>query len=308
MSFFRTSKQSSENVVDKILFYGPQFTGKTHTSLTWPKVALVDVETRAAHFAGRVDFMHAEPTTIEEIGQVFKEVRAGRIDCETVIVDSYSAIYEKLVVQHTKGTEQGKYVTDYVTVNKRIAGCRDFAFGMAGKNIIFIAHAIEKYARDGNNFTKRGVDILGQESFRYAFDYIFRLEPTGNDPRVSPPKFIVEKSASVNLKIGQQIVGLNYAKFRELTNPKPQSVPAPASVPATAAQRVEALPTGILQLLGSVSESDRRKIVTLAEGMKMPSQRLGLLIASITGDMSEALAPNEVASLVDTMRAEAVLA
>jgi hypothetical protein len=221
MSLFRTSEQSATAVYDKILLWGPQYTGKTHTSLGWPSPALVDVETRGAHMADRFTFLHAEPTTVEQVGEVFKEIRGGQIPCETIIVDSYSAIYEKLVVQHTARTDQGKYVTDYVTVNKRIAACRDFAFGIARKNIIFIAHATEKFERQGNNFKKLGIDFVGQQSFRYAFDYVFRLEATGPDPRTSPPRFHVEKSACPSaLPVGKFIAGLDYAKFHALTQGK----------------------------------------------------------------------------------------
>ncbi len=218
MSLFR--KSSDIPVYDKILVWGPQETGKTHFSFTFPGVAYVDTENRGAHFSDRFDFLHAGTGTIAELGEVFKEIRAGRVPCETVVVDSYSAIYGKLVVEHTsKASQSDKHVTDYTTVNKRIEAVRDFAFSIADKNVIFLAHSKMKYRMDGNQLKPNGFDFVGDPMFRYAFDYVFQLVSNG-DPRTKPATFVVEKSASPNLLRGTQIVGLDYAKFKELTTPK----------------------------------------------------------------------------------------
>lgn len=218
MSAFR--KSSDIAVFEKILIWGPPETGKTHFAFTWPGVAHVDTENRGAHFADRFDFLHAGAGTIAELGEVFKEIRAGRVPCETIVVDSYSAIYGKLVVEHTKQAGQSdKHVTDYTTVNKRIEAVRDFAFSIADKNVIFLAHSKMKYRMDGNQLKPNGFDFVGDPMFRYAFDYVFQLTSNG-DPRVKPATFVVEKSASPNLPRGTSIVGLDYAKFKELTAPK----------------------------------------------------------------------------------------
>lgn len=220
MSLFHPSSESAKHVHDKILLWGPPGSGKTHCALTWPEPALIDVETRGAHFADRVSFAHAEPQSIEEIQEVLKELRSGALPCQTFVFDSYSAVYEKLTVAHTKQTPKGDYVTDYVTVNKRIATFREFAFSVARRNVIFIAHQTEKYDRQGNVFTKRGIDFVGDDKFRFAFDFIFRLQPNGKDPSKTPATFHIEKSASPHLAVGQEIRGLDYAKFLALTRKK----------------------------------------------------------------------------------------
>ena len=77
---------------------------------------------------------------------------------------------------------------------------------------------------------------------------------------------------------------------------RPQAVPV---VPNTA-------PVTMDRLLSGVSESDHRRIVALAQAMKIGVGRLALLIAGITGSVSELLTPRDVATLVDTMRADEV--
>ncbi len=205
-SLFQSSVETGKLTRDKVLIYGPTHTSKTHAALTFPKPAIVNVENRAGHFTDRFEFLHARPRTHADVLAVLEEARRGALQCETVIFDSYSADYEKLVARHTTEIEtNGKLVvtTDYVTVNKRIAPVREFAFAAVTYNVVFIAHQQQKFDRNGNNFTRRNqADFRGDEKFRFAFDYIFRTESTGPDPRVAPVKFHVEKSASPHLKLG----------------------------------------------------------------------------------------------------------
>jgi len=210
LSKFASSKDTGKNIRDKVLIYGPTHTSKTHAALGWPDPAIIDVENRAGHFADRFQFMHARPRTMQDIVGVLDELQDGQIGCASFIIDGYSAIYEKLVVSHTDTFEkQGKMnaVTDYAMVNKRIAPVREFIFAAADRNLIVTAHSQQKYDRTGNNFSKRErIEFLGDDKFRYAFDYIFRTEATGPDPRANAIKFHVEKSASPRLKIGDTIV------------------------------------------------------------------------------------------------------
>lgn len=210
MSLFKPSSETGKTVYDKILIWGPTHTSKTHAALGWPEPALVDVENRGAHFADRFVFSHAQPRTMDEILAIIEELKAGHLPCKSFILDGYSGIYEKLVVRHTVTvTVDGRVsaATDYVTVNKRIAPVREFMFSTSGQNLIITAHAQQKYDRQGKIFTKRSeLQFLGDEKFRYAFDYIFRTEATGPDPRVHAIRFHVEKSASPKLKIGEVLL------------------------------------------------------------------------------------------------------
>lgn len=225
-SLFKNSESiKPADLHDKILFWGPQHTGKTHTLLSWPLPLLIDVETRAAHFADRFKFLIAECGTIENIAAALKEIQKGNLPCETVGVDSATAIYYKFVEMYTTLNSSSKPITDWVAVNRRMLAFINFVFSIAGKNVIFTAHAGEKLVRQGQDFQRAGLQFVGDQKFRFAFDYVFRMEPTGKDPRTSPVTFHVEKSASPNLKVGDQLRGLDYPKFIQITRGKPQQRP-----------------------------------------------------------------------------------
>lgn len=267
MSLFKSSEETGKNVCDKTLIWGPTHTSKTHASLTWPRPAVVDVENRARHFADRFKFEHAEPRTLKDILDIIAELKAGTLACDSFILDSYSAIYEKLVAMHTSTTTNADGVTtaitDYVTVNKRIAPIREFVFSTAGQNLIVIAHAQQKYERQGKTFTKRGIDFVGDEKFRYAFDYVFRTEPTGNDPRTHAVKFHVEKSASPHLKIGEFILVKPTESFYELLRARTHPVTtAPEPISQDQAMQIEVLAQKLgwseTQLADAVKKITRR--------------------------------------------------
>lgn len=219
MSIFKPSTETGLYVPDKILFWGPPGAGKTHVALTWPEPALIDIEIRGRHFADRFGFQHAEIATLAQLATAFKELADAALTCKTIVTDSASAIYYKLVSEHTKLSDKGKHVTDWVTVNRRFLACMNFVFSIAGRSVIFTAHGATKLKRQGEGFVPDGLKFVGDDRFRFAFDYIFRIESKG-DPRVSPAVFHVEKSASPSLKIGTAITGLDFDKFRELTAPR----------------------------------------------------------------------------------------
>jgi hypothetical protein len=235
VSLFKPSAETGKQLVSKILFWGPQGAGKTHTALSWPSPALVDVETRGRNFAARqqeFSFEHAEIGSLEQLAAVFKELRDGSMASETVVVDSASAIYYRFVEEHTKRTSSGSFVTDWVTVNRRFLACMNFAFSVAGKNVIFTAHAATKLERNGNDFRATGLKFVGDDRFRFAFDYIFRIEPKG-DPAKVPAVFHVEKTASPHLKLGAAIQGLDYPKFCEITRGAALQPPAAGEADST---------------------------------------------------------------------------
>ena len=85
-----------------------------------------------------------------------------------------------------------------------------------------------------------------------------------------------------------------------------QNAVRPQAVHDTAPVVPNTAPVTMDRLLPGLSESDQRKIIALAQAKKIGVGRLRLLIAGITGSVSELLTPRDVAKLVDTMRADEV--
>jgi AAA domain len=235
MSLFKASSETAKDPVSKILLWGPPGAGKTHFALSAPKPALIDVETRGRSFAVRqteFNFVHAEAPMLADFAEAVREVRSGKIDCESVVVDSGSAIYLKLVEEHTKPTGDGAYVTDWVTVNRRFLSCLNFVFSIAGRNVLFTMHAATKLVREGRSFRAAGLHFIGDERFRFGFDYIFRLDPQGKDP--AKTLFHVEKTSSPALTVGDAVPGLTWNQFRDVTGPKKPVPPQRSSMAAAA--------------------------------------------------------------------------
>lgn len=237
MSRFKPSTETAKDLVMKVLLWGPAGAGKTHFMLGAPDVALLDLEARARNFAqrqGEFSFLHAELPNLDDFRDAVKEIRDGKLACKTVAMDSGSALYLKYVVEHTKRSERGAYVTDWVTVNRRFAGALDFVFSMIGKNVIVSMHASDKLVRRGRDeFEKQGQHFVGDERFRFGFDYIFRIEPHG-DPSRNAAQFHVEKTSSPALRRGEAVTGLTWTSLVELvTQHQPRSgasAPRPADI------------------------------------------------------------------------------
>lgn len=288
MSRFAPSTETSKKVVEKILIYGPPHTSKTHAALGFPKPAIIDVENRAGHFAigERFKFMHAQPRTMANILDILDEAKTGELQCKSIIIDSYSAIHEKLVAQHTRSWKdnegQMQAVTDYATVNRRIAPVREFIFQAVDEHLIVIAHQQQKFDRVGKVFNARKkVEFQGDDKFRFAFDYIFRTQPTGDDPKVSPVQFIVDsKSASPRLKIGDVILvrpGESfYDLFRARTGLGETKPPATQQVAAPSPAAAPAAP------VGPVTQEQIDAIEVAVGRLHLPQMELASLVKHIS--------------------------
>jgi hypothetical protein len=235
---FTDSATLRDQVTSKILFWGGNNIGKTHNALTWPRCALVDFEGRAGHFRNRFRFLEGAPSNLTEARKFFKALKSGEVDCDTVVIDSLSAAYMALVDEFTKQSESGGWSTDWPLVNRRMAAFMDFLFTIRGKNVICTAHEAAKLERQGNNFKKNGDKFVLNESIRYAFDFIFKIEWRGNQ-RIA----IVEKSMSPKLPRGSVLEIPEGARFHDLFTaaiaPK-QSAGKPADTPGPAPRQAPA--------------------------------------------------------------------
>ena len=237
---FKPSSSLRENVTSKILVYGPSGAGKTHGALTWPLPAGIDLEGRMAHFAGRVQFMHCYAPTIKETREAFQGIlKLPLSECASVLLDSATHHYLRLVEEHTtcrvdRETGEARWSTDWQLINRRMFELFNFIGRITDRNAIVTMHEAPKLERKGNDFKTAGTHILGPEQLRYAFDYVFRLIPQGEDPRVKPPLALVEKSASPHLRIGARIP-FTYEAFIAATKSSPAAAP-PAAIPPVTVQ------------------------------------------------------------------------
>jgi hypothetical protein len=269
MTLFQSSSQTGAAPRYKVLLWGSQGAGKTHFIMGAPKLALLDIENRARNFALRgFDFLHAELPTLADVARAMKEI--GSIDCESIGVDSGSAFYLKLVEEHTTATSGGAYVTDWVTVNRRFLSFLNLIFSIAGRNVLVAMHASDKLKRQGRDFQAAGQDFVGDtKRFRYAFDYVFRLESKGNDP--SKTLFHIEKTSSPALRIGDALPGLTFCALRELTAgaSTAESVAPPSSSAAPSPDE-------------PIAQHQHQLVVDLASDLKINNSELATLVKAVT--------------------------
>lgn len=261
MSLF-TATTPTVQTHDKVLIWGPTHTGKTHLllQLAPEPLAVADIENRALHFADRFNFLHSPVPNPAALAAVLTELRAGKLECESVAFDSLSAAWDSLVVIHTN--ELG--ITDWVTVKRRFLKLQDFVMSVHDKNVFLTAHAIQKYTRSGKDFQGAGVDFVGDnKKFRYSLDYIIRLEPTGPDPRTSAPVAIFEKSASPNIKIGDKHRGLDRESFAWLKKGEPKMISTP---PPEAQQPISDERIGAIESLAVELKLEGSRLVELIKG------------------------------------------
>jgi hypothetical protein len=296
---FTDSATLRDQVNSKILFWGGNNIGKTHNALTWPRCALVDFEGRAGHFRNRFRFLEGAPSNLTEARKFFKALKSGEVDCDTVVIDSLSAAYMALVDEFTKQSDSGGWSTDWPMVNRRMAAFMDFLFTIRGKNVICTAHEAAKLERQGKNFQKLGDKFVLNESIRYAFDFIFKIEWKGT-ARIA----IVEKSMSPKLPRGSVLEIPEGARFYDLFTetiaPKRAAEKAaPSDGPLT---EEEAGRIGVKRLIRP--DQHRQIVQHLSDLPQEINSQCGVMISELTKKRTERISELEEAEadrLIETL-------
>jgi hypothetical protein len=217
MSLFREAKSITDaDMFYKVLVYGPRGVGKTHFALGAPEPAVLDLENRAHHFRSLFDFKVAGLDTIDSVREGFREILRGHIPCKSIVIDSNSAMYQRLVDKYTSPNKDGKPVTDYVLVNKDMLAFTGFVFSITGRNVVVLAHQVDKLIRIGNQFQKDGVKGKYDSQIEYGVDFILRFAWDGKQ-RVA----VVEKSVYAQaLPVGSVIRDPSWSALMAAIRPK----------------------------------------------------------------------------------------
>jgi hypothetical protein len=273
---FRSSAETSKEFVAKVLVYGPSNSGKTHFGLGAPEPILLDVENRGRSFGRRqteFNFQHAEIETTDDLREAFRQIRSGKVAGKSIVTDSGSAIYNKFVMAHSKMNDAGNLVTEWPMVNRQFLAMLDFTFSIIGKNVVFTMHQGQKLARKGRDFEQQGVQFIGDEKFRYGFDYIFRIEPIGSNPNEHHAKWHVEKSVSPNLPVGGFISDLTWEKFERIATAPTKSDAPTETLPAAEASANSPRP---------INDGQRVRIDDLTEQLRLGQMELADAVKDVT--------------------------
>ena len=313
MSLFRNSSTLTNDVTSKILAWGVPGAGKSYFALSAPDPAIIDFEHRASHQRRHFEFLELAPTSIREGIEAIREIAEGNVACKSVVVDSLSKVYQGFIKRATSMTEKGGAITDWPAVNRHMLSVTEPLFEMRDKNIICIARQVVRLTRDGRDFKREGVKMIGDEQ-RWPFDYDFVLHFADRGV------IKVTKSMSPNLEVGTTIRGdLDFPRFQRLVageetiadvTPRAASRPTAVRTASAVAPRAADAVTENLGLTGLdlvmqyVSAPEMRRIGALATGMKIDDVRLLTVVASITGAVGKPILPDDIERLVNALKAE----
>lgn len=150
----------------KALFYGPIGVGKTTLAATFPNPVFLDWD-RGTHTlktqAGFESIRVAQPSNFSESAAFLEGVAKGKLDCETIVIDTMTMMQNRLLVQlalEANAKEPAKYDID---VNSQ----RDYnkatnaiwkalwAYRELPMNLVIIAHHKEETNEQTGQFTIR---------------------------------------------------------------------------------------------------------------------------------------------------------
>jgi GTPase SAR1 family protein len=139
----------------KVCVYGPEGVGKTTFAAKFPKPLFLDLEKGSCAYA--VDRVY--PETVSEVEAVFDKVAAGGTGYETVVIDSYDALWRMYAAQvavdkKVKSIEDTAYQSGVKVVADllgRLLIGRVEKVIAAGVNVVVLAHVEVKKHDDLEN-------------------------------------------------------------------------------------------------------------------------------------------------------------
>ena len=205
----------------KVLLLGEAGTGKTHAALTFPKPAVIDAEGSVDWFADRFDFVSVNTKSYQDARELLEQVRAGRVPCETIVIDSLTTIYNGLLLAASRDREDLRPL-DWGRIKRKFSSMLDELYHRTDKHVVCIGWIKSEYAKPGdvvggqtvkaNDLVRVGEGFDGDRKAVYAFDFVFKLD--GNDGKRT--KATVIKSRSGGLKAGQVIPDFSFKTIEAL--------------------------------------------------------------------------------------------
>jgi len=166
----------------KMYIYGDTGTGKTVTSLHFPSPAIIDTERGSEHYGDKFTFQRLDTAEPSRINQALDELLKDPADFKTLIIDSFSNIWDKIQdIQLSRmkvKTGNPNYVIqpiDYKTMNAEVRGIVHKLLAL-DLNIIVTAKSKLLYSTDKSEFMQViGTQPDGPKGLPYMFDTVLEL-------------------------------------------------------------------------------------------------------------------------------------
>jgi len=98
MSVFKKAETQADRL--KMYVYGEAGTGKSVTSLSFPKPAVIDTEKGTKHYGKFFDFHRIETSDPKKVLQAIEELIEDPQGFKTIVIDPFTPLYEKIMDGH----------------------------------------------------------------------------------------------------------------------------------------------------------------------------------------------------------------
>jgi DNA-binding ferritin-like protein (Dps family) len=178
MSLFRKSEVKAKRL--KAYIYGPTGTGKTVTSLSFPKPAVIDTEKGTDHYGKFFEFELINTSDVDKIHEAIDELMENPGDFSTLVLDSMSDIYDSIVKKREdymkKKSGNLRYELmpkdyQYIKRDVKLLIHKLLALDM---NIVATARSKAVYA-EGEFMKHIGNAAEGHKDVPYRFDVVLEL-------------------------------------------------------------------------------------------------------------------------------------
>ena len=214
----------------KVLLIGEAGSGKTHAALTFPKCAVIDAEGSIGWFADRFDFVSVPTKSYRDVTNLIGQVRAKRVPCETLVIDSLTTIYSGLVNAASADREDLRPL-DWGRIKRKFSQLLDELYHTLPVHVVCIGWVKAEYAKPGdvvggktireNDMIRTGETFDGDRKAMHAFDFVFKLHAANGKHSAT-----VLKSRSGALHEGQKIENFSWQTIKDII-PTSGAAPTP---------------------------------------------------------------------------------
>lgn len=184
MSLFQKAEKHAKRL--KMYVYGETGTGKTVTSLHFPKVALVDTERGTDHYGEHFDFHRIQTADPAKVHEAIDELLIDPNGFKTFVIDPIINVYENIIDfqlrrQRVKHDNPGYELQprDYKFIKSEIKNLIKKLLSL-DMNIIVTAPSRPVYSSDTTEFMKViGTDAEGPKQLPFMFDVVLELTTDG---------------------------------------------------------------------------------------------------------------------------------
>jgi hypothetical protein len=162
----------------KVLLWGPPDSGKTMAALSFPKVALIDTEGKAAIYARQnIQFARMPAANFADVHRALDFLAAdGGKTYQTLVIDSISVPYKTALAQAESASNRPLLPLERARINRQCDALYA-RFAVMPLHVVVIAHEATEYETRGNALVEVGTKIDAGGSIEYHFDIGVRMRP-----------------------------------------------------------------------------------------------------------------------------------